>query len=408
MKVSCTNWLFSSLFILLVSLSCSDDPINSNLDHSSLRLDTLSITNLSFQNYLVYPNNGSNSNLYLGRKNNIESSAIFISMETPNPVNYWAILRDTNVTVDSIRLEISSTDSTLSFESLPNLYFSPDSHFSENNSTYLDFENLSFSSWSSLGTPRIKMDLNDSSNFISTTLVWSIDTLKEALYDTLDTNLVRTFSLQFLENDSNFIELLSEEAGYQTTDPKVLIYYRFETSSEDTTVYDTTFRTIYSASDLSILKPDQNTVPSDKIGLSNGLGLRAKMFVPIPIDSFSIGSVIKSANLLIPIDSSISDSNYKIIIDPIESESQYVDSSVIYLEDPYISYGAPYRDFNSTTNDKYIISIKKYLQNVLLENVNNVGFKIVADTNNDPFKSSWFDLTELNNKPVIKIVYVKP
>ena len=105
---------------------------------------------------------------------------------------------------------------------------------------------------------------------------------------------------------------------------------------------------------------------------------------------------------------SISDSNYKIIIDPIESESQYVDSSVIYLEDPYISFGAPYRDFNSTTNDKYIISIKKYLQNVLLENVNNVGFKIVADSNNDPFKSSWFNLTELNNKPVIKIVYVKP
>ena len=132
------------------------------------------------------------------------------------------------------------------------------------------------------------------------------------------------------------------------------------------------------------------------------------MFVPIPIDSFSIGSVIKSANLFIPIDSSISDSNYKIIIDPIESDSQYVDSSVIYLEDPYISYGAPYRDFNFTTNDKYIISIKKYLQNFLLENVNSVEFKIVADSNNDPFKSSWFDLTELNNKPVIKIVYVKP
>ena len=150
-------------------------------------------------------------------------------METPSPVNYWAILKDTNVTVDSIRLEINSDDSTLTSQNVPNLYFSPDSHFSENNSTYLDFENLSFSSWKSLGLPKIKTNYNDSSNFIDTKLVWSIDTLKEALYDSLDTNLVRTFSLQFPTSDSNFIELLTEEAGYQTTDPKVLIYYRFET-----------------------------------------------------------------------------------------------------------------------------------------------------------------------------------
>lgn len=402
------NWLIGLFISLFLSLSCSSDPINSDLDHSSLSLDTISIDGLSFQNYLVYPNNGSNDRLYLGRKNNIESTAIFIAMETPNPVNYWAILKDTNVIVDSIRLEISSEDSTLSAESVPSLYFSPDSQFSENTSTYLDFENLSFSDWHNLGTPVVKMDLNDSSNFISNKLVWSIDTLREVLYDTLDTNLVRTFSLQYSSDDSNFIELLSEEAGYQTTDPKVLIYYRFETSSEDTTVYDTTFRMIYSASDLSILKPDQNTVPSDKIGISNGLGLRVKMFAPIPLDSLLKSFIIKSADLVIPIDSAISDINYKIIIDPIESDTQYVDSSVIYFEDPYDSYGGPYRVSNFTTNENYIISIKNYMQNVLLQNVNNIGFKIVADANNDPFETSWFDLTGLNNKPTIKIVYVKP
>lgn len=408
MKTLRNNWLFSSFFSLLFSLSCSNDPINSDLDHSSLSLDTLSINGLSFQNYLVYPNNGSNDMLYLGKKNNIESTAIFIAMETPSPVNYWAILKDTNVIVDSIRLEISSEDSTLSAESVPNLYFSPDSQFNENTSTYYDFQNLSFANWRNLGTPVIKMDLNDSSNFISTKLVWSIDTLKEVLYDTLDTNLVRTFSLKYSSDDSNFIELFSEEAGYQTTDPKVLIFYRFETSSEDTTVYDTTFRTIYSASDLSILKPDQNTVPTDKIGISNGLGLRAKMFASIPLDSFLVGSIIKSADLIIPIDSAISDINYKIIIDPIESDIQYVDSSVIYFEDPYDTYGGPYRISNFTTNENYIISIKNYIQNVLLQNVKTLGIKIVADANNDPFETSWFDLTGSNNKPTIKIVYVKP
>ena len=132
------------------------------------------------------------------------------------------------------------------------------------------------------------------------------------------------------------------------------------------------------------------------------------MFAQIPIDSFPPGCVIKSANLFISIDSSMSDSNYRIIIDPIESDFQYVDSSMIYLEDPYSSYGSPYRISNFTTNNSYIISIKPYVQNVLLENVNSLGFKIIADEDNNPFKSSWFDLARLNNKPVIEIVYVKP
>jgi len=409
MKVICSNWLFSFLFSFLTffSLNCSDDPISSSLDNSLLQLDTLSIRDINIQNYTVYPNIGLNSRLYLGAKNDIEAPFTFIKMTNPSPVNYWDILNDTNVNVDSIRFMVFSEDSTLNQERLPNLYYSPDSHFNENNSTYLDFENFSFPNWLDLGTPLLTQDFDDSSNFISAKLVWSLDSIKTSLNDTLDSNLTRTFGLQFISSDSNFIELYSEEANYQTTDPKVLIYYRFETTNSDTTILDTTFRTIFSASDLSVIKLNQNLIDTNSICLSSGLGLRAKVLTSISNELLPRGSLIKSANLILPIDSVNSENNFRLILDPIKFDSSSSDPHYVYLEDPYESYGFPYRTSNSTTNHSYTVSIKEYLQNLLYDNVNSLGFKIVPDENNDPFESSWLKISENTIKPTIKIIYVK-
>ena len=48
--------------------SCSEEPISSDLTHSRLQLDTITVSNLQFENYLVYPNIGSNEQLFLGQK----------------------------------------------------------------------------------------------------------------------------------------------------------------------------------------------------------------------------------------------------------------------------------------------------------------------------------------------------
>ena len=213
--------------------------------------------------------------------------------------------------------------------------------------------------------------------------------------------------MQFPSADSNFIELYSEEAGYQTTDPKVLIYYRFESTSSDTTVFDTTFRTIYSASDLSVIKLNQNLIDTSKICLSNGLGLRAKVYASIPDEFLPSGSLIKSANLILPIDSTNSKNSYMLTLDPIKIDSSSSDPYNVYLQDPYESYGFPYRISNLTTNFSFTVSVKEYLQNLLFDNVSSLGFKIVADEDNDPFESSWIKLSENTMKPTIEIIYVK-
>ena len=125
------------------------------------------------------------------------------------------------------------------------MYYSPDSHFNENTSTYLDFENFSFPNWLDIGAPSLIEELDDSSNFINAKLVWSLDSFKTAFYDTLDSNFTRTFGMQFPSSDSNFIQLYSEEAGYQTTDPKVLIKQKKSSSINIKNQTDTFEQNIY-------------------------------------------------------------------------------------------------------------------------------------------------------------------
>ena len=388
---------------------CSEEPLSSELNHSTLYLDTLLINDVEFINYLIYPTLGSNEKLYLGTKDSIDIPITFIEMETPSYINYWGYLEDTNYTIDSIRLLLFSNDSSLEQESTPHLYFSPDSHFNENSSNHLDFDGLVLSDWIDVGKPRIKENILDTSNtFLYSQLIWSLDTLKDALYDTSDSNLVRTFALQFPDENSSFIELFSEEAASNVTDPQVLIYYHFDVSSADTTIYDTNFVTIFSSSDLSIIKPKYSHADTSKIGLSSGLGLRAKMNISFSANDLLLldGALIKSANLEIPIDTTISDSGYKIIIDPIQNDSSEYDPSNIFLNDPYLSYGSPYRVSNNTNGQNYVVSLKDYFQNIVLGNVNNIGYKIVGDDKNSPFLSVWFDLNDSTKKPQIKIVYV--
>ena len=48
-------------------------------------------------------------------------------------------------------LVLFSNDSLLNEERSPSLFFSPDSQFDENTSTYLDYENYSLTSWLNIG-----------------------------------------------------------------------------------------------------------------------------------------------------------------------------------------------------------------------------------------------------------------
>jgi hypothetical protein len=126
----------------------------------------------------------------------------------------------------------------------------------------------------------------------------------------------------------------------------------------------------------------------------------------IPFDSLSLpnGSLIRSAHLSIPLDSATIINDYLIIIDPLESE---IDTLATYFEtDPYISIGYPYRITKDTENGLFELSLKSYLQNIIIGNVSNIGFKIMPSDQNDPFEKVHFNMSDTENPPVIEIIYV--
>ena len=391
------------LFIPFCLWQCSETPLNNDLTHSSLYIDTLVVNNITGDNYMVAPNLGTNERLYVGTKNGINVPLSFIKIVTPIPNS-----SDSTFIIDSLRFVLYSKDSSLSSNSIPSLFFSPDSQFDENTSTYLDYIDFSLSDWFDLGQPSVKViaDTTDTSSlFTHTELIWDIDTLKQSLTDTLDSNLVRTFSIQFMNNDSNFIELFSEEASQGEKDPKIIMYYRQNITSTDSTVIDTNSITIYSNGDLSIIDPSGIEPYSNKLGLSNGLGLRSILNISFNEGSLPDGSIIRSGNLILNADTSLTPEIYNIIIDPLNSDSSVVDSITVYDIDPYDAIGYPYRISSDAENGVYVIQIKNILQNISLGNEMNIGFKLVANEKNDPFESAWFDI-ESEPRPRLEIIYV--
>ncbi|MFL2983760.1 MAG: hypothetical protein ACJZ12_05150 [Candidatus Neomarinimicrobiota bacterium] len=395
-------------FVLIFSLSffiykCSENPLRTNLDHSTLRIDTLTISNMTAINYIVAPNLGTNERLYIGMKNGLDIDLSLIEIEdTP----LWGFTHDTNIVIDSLHFVAYSEDSLLTDEIVPNLYFYPDSQFDENISTYLDFESFSNTDWFDIGRPSINYNNDTSGIFQYTELLWSIDTLLQTLSDTLDSNLVRTFAIQFPDIDSNFIELFSEEATTGETDPKVIMYYRRTVDLGDSIRLDTLSGIIYSNGDLSIIKPNEIIVDSNSIQLSNGMGLRSILQIPYEENTLLKGSVIRSANLILPYDSIFTNLDYNVILDPIENDSLVVDTVLVYEVDPYVNWGFPYRVSADIQNGECILSVKDIMQNINLGNVNNLGFKILSNEKNDPFESIRFYVDETWSNSRLEIIYV--
>ena len=396
------RYIISITCVLFISVCCTEQPIESDFD-SNLIIDTLSINNLNISNYSVPPNLSTNERLYIGEKNGIQIPFSFIKIGSSN---YWSYFNDSTVTLDSVQFKLYFNDSLKSSDLGPlELYFSPDSHFNENSSTYLDYEGFSISSWYALGAPTV-LDKTDSSDFYThSELVWGIDSLMPLLSDS---GITRTFALKFANSDSNFIELFSEEASIEEKDPKVVLYYRrTSTSSTDSIIIDTLSNSIYSSADLSIFDPRNVGNVLSPISLSNGVGERVLLSFPFNTSSLQYSSVIRSANLIIPIAAANISEDYYIIIDPIENDSiSNIDSTNDFSEDPFTGIGYPYRLSNMPDSTEYIVSIKNILQNIILGNKNNYGFKIVSEEKNNPFDSILFLSNDSLTSPRIEIIYI--
>ena len=387
-------------YLTLSSWQCTESPIEADLSHLSLNIDTLSIKIGDAITYRVVPSLGSNERLYLGNKNEIQIPISFIGI---NDALYWDYYLDSTIEFDSLHFILYCDDSTLSQVSSPILYFKSDSQFSESKSTYFDFDGFSLSDWIDLGQPSVKVQNDTSGFFTQTELIWDIMSLVETLTDTADSNLIRSFAIQLINNDTSFIEIYSREASSGSRDPKVKGYYHQKIEiDQDSTSYDTSNFTIYSFADISVFNSSNVDPDTNKISLSNGLGLRS--IISIDFDSSSIpdGALIRKANLKVSVDTSLSFNDFNIIVDPTETDLDT--SNTIFESDPFQGIGYPYRVSSSIDNGLFTISLKAFFQNVALGNEPNFGFKLISDEKNNPFDLIHFNIED-DNKPVLELIY---
>ena len=400
MKIQTSFFKYCVLFILVfMTYKCSDDTLYSDLGHGSLDIDTLSISNIDILNYSIAPNIGANERLYLGSKNGIEVPLSLIQISN-SP--FWNFQYDSTKIIDSLRFSLYSNDSLINLEEAPNLFFKSDSQFDENTSNYMEFSEFSVAEWFDLGQPDLRINSDTSNSFIYTELVWDIDTLLTALTDTLDSNLVRSFAIH-IGNSDGLMEFYSEEATTGDKDPKITMFFRQTGAIDDSVTTDTLSVPIYSAGDLSILKPLEISSDSNSITLSNGMGMRSFLNIQIEDNFLPAGSVIRSADLILNYDTTLTNSAYNVIIDPIDIDTLFEEGTYTYVQDPYEAIGFPYRVSVDAENGLCVLSIKEVLQNISLGNVENLGFKLIANEKNDPFESIRF---EMNQDMRLHILYV--
>ena len=163
------------------------------------------------------------------------------------------------------------------------------------------------------------------------------------------------------------------------------MYFRQSISVNDSVVMDTSSRIIYSAGDLSILYPTIASEQTGLLNLSNGRGSRALIDVPFSENSLPQGSIIRSANLILPYDSSVINLPENLLFDPIDVDTIAVDSEQFYYQDPFTGMGIPYALSIDPLFGEYTIPIKNILQNIILGNESNSGFKLIANERNNPF-----------------------
>tara|TARA_Y100000590_G_C15744027_1_gene1021355 strand:+ start:5726 stop:6931 length:1206 start_codon:yes stop_codon:yes gene_type:complete len=390
--------VYGFFYIPFIFLHCTENPIGGNLAHLPQNFIDTTLYNISGYPYWIDPNLGSTDRLYFGSKNGLNAKINLIEM--PNS-GFWSQYLDSSVTLDSLLFRVYSDDSLLS-ESMADiqLYFSPDSHFNESNSTYRDFDNFTLDGWQSLGPGALIAEKDSSGLFIQTEISWDLMHLRNALADTLDTSLVRSFAIMLESDESTFIELFSREATTGAKDPKIEIFYS-QPNSSDSSIIDNLSTTIYANKDITVM--DYGDIPIDTSDTGVSLGFGQRMILSI---NFSLpkGALIKNANLILAQDSSLAIPGYNLILDPLIEALDT--SSIKFINDPFVTMGYPWTMGGTIENSSVIIGMKYYLQNVNMDNTENIGLKLLPASLNNPFEKASFLFNSDTNKPRLEIIYV--
>tara|TARA_A100000164_G_scaffold171217_1_gene152085 strand:+ start:2136 stop:3338 length:1203 start_codon:yes stop_codon:yes gene_type:complete len=388
------------LFILfMTNFSCTENNVTGDLDHLNNNIVDTTTYDISAQSYYVTPKLGDVDGLYFGRKNNLSAEISLFKM--PNS-NVWKMHYDSTFLIDSIFFDIQSPDTHIYDGMNFNLYFSPDSYFSESMSYIIDFDNLNINNWQSVGSGKIEKDNNTEKTMIS----WNLSGMISNIFDqSEDTTMFRTFAVKYDYNEGEFFKFYSRESSAGgSEDPKITLFYRqLLNVNSDTVSYDTTNTSIYVSEDITIIKNDYDTKDSLNLNISLGFGERLKLSFDY---SFPNGSLLKKADLVLISDKNVVSDGYLIIVDPIVND---IDTGAVdFIDDPYSTTGFPLNAVSTIEDSEIRFDMKNYFQYLILNEVENYGLKMTPIASNNPFDKTRFLFDDNQAKPRIELVYVVP
>ena len=63
--------------------------------------------------------------------------------------------------------------------------------------------------------------------------------------------------------------------------------------------------------------------------------------------------------------------------------------------------------YTTLYNDTLKVSMKDFMQNLILENNQNIGFKVFSSVANDPFEKVDFSFDEVHLQPYLEVLYAQ-
>lgn len=407
--------------LLLLLISCTSDPITSDLVNARVAIDTLSIDQFFGFSYQTPAKTGMLSNLFFGNENGYSCPYTLLNFSRfSSDVTYSLLtLQDSSViAIDSLFVMLYATDS-LAIDDAGSYhinYILPqerDSLFREDDVTYHNLDtsfvngklsqiaaSTSMQSDTGLTKPYLRFNLTDAKEIIL-----------DAFADT-SANLLNRGMVVWHDSPDNEMSNFYSRNG-STLFPRMEVQFRRAVGedSAEVAIVDTLKKFFYTLHDYSpIFPPPLDEIDTTYLSIGLGKGLNSIFQIQLEDDFIPIGAVIKSAELTLQADSIDFDPNGFMV--GIYSIYDTVDSNI---HDYFFSESDPYQAKQlelidaSVTGSQVIFDIRSLLQAISLEYHTNYGIKLFGSSLNSPFKTLHLH-KEQNDVflPRLRVTYVEP
>jgi len=362
--------------------------------------DTLSISDISGFTYHIPPEFGAQNKLYLGTIDSF--SCRFVLVQFANAASGYSaltwkkLMESDSIRIDSIFMQFPvQTDSTFLPPNVEAVNFSDvsDSIFNESKSNYMNFSETDYSRGISIGSGQFLLIPPDTGD---TFLRWDFSQFATSFTDSLSS---RTIGLNLVGDLNDSLRLMSRESS---NPPSITVNFR--TVDSQGNVLDTLARSFAVTKDVTIATPPPVSLKDQQyLSISSGRGFKAIVNLDLAVlDSLQGMILIDQAELSLPVADTTFNSEFAIQFVPVadtltsteymEKENDDISVRGFFTSDAIISGG----------NLK--VNLKTYLQTIRQNSYPNLGIKLYAKTNTNPFDVIHFSTTGNTH---LRILYVQ-